>query len=214
MVATKVKSTARPRSQNEPLVVSISLVDFWHETISRREAMRRLETRSLEPKRRREIERDIPDRTEHFLTFRDGAFREYAYSGRGTAALLLMLPMQQDGNRFAVYGPVAPEGNRMSGPRFFCRMGISLFSVSRQKLFENGDLRSTFRYSRGPLTLPLDVSFASPGRVQTRHNFSCCGACEWVHSALDVHWADAICCLASCGSGHTGHPRLRFTLAP
>jgi hypothetical protein len=213
LASTKSRSAAESRPQGEPLVVTISLVNYWHETIERREAIRRLRTRALEPKRQREIERDIPERTEHFLTFSDGAFREYAYSGRGNAALVLMLPVLRDGTSFAVFGPVSPGGERQNGPRYFCGMGISVFTMPRGRLFENGDLRPTFRFSKGPLTLPLDVSFTSPGRRQVRHNFSCCGACEWVHSALDVHWADPLCCLASCGGGHGPRARrLSFTL--
>ena len=71
------------------MVVAITLRDYWHETITRDEALRRIESREIEPKRRAEIIKEIPKRTEHFLTFDNGALREYAFSGEGTAALLL-----------------------------------------------------------------------------------------------------------------------------
>ena len=190
-------------TKKNEMVVPITLSDYWHETISRKEALRRLEGRDIEPKTRAKIIKDIPEQTEHFLTFDDGAFREYAFSGQGTAALLLLLPVHRQGNSFLVFVPIHHSDRFPSGAdRHFTGIDAHIFKGASGKLFENGVHRPTFRYSTKPVTLPLDVSFAVP--IQKRHktNFSCCGACEWVHSALDIHCADPICCLGTCGPGH------------
>ena len=191
-----------PRAENET-VVPVVLPEYWHETISRKEALRRLEGRDIERKTRAKIVKDIPDQTEHFLTFDDGAFREYAYSGRGTAALLLLLPLHTQGNSFMVFVPIHHSDHFPSGAdRHFIGIDTHIFKRFGGKLFENGVHRPTFRYSTKAVTLPLDVSFAAPMRRRRTTNFSCCGACEWVHSTLDIHCADRLCCLGTCG----GHP--------
>jgi hypothetical protein len=30
----------------------------------------------------------------------------------------------------------------------------------------------------------------------------CCDACEWVHSTLDIHCADWLCCIGTCPPMH------------
>src|SRR5438128_2722971 len=193
----------RNASKQTTTIVPITLNEYWCETISREEALRRLEGRDIEPKRRARIIKDIPEQTKHYLTFDDGALREYAFSGQGTAALLLLLPLHRQDDSFVVFVPIHHTDRYPSGAeRHFTGIDAHIFKSAGGKLVETGVRRPTFQYSTKPVTLPLDVSFAVPGQKRRKTNFSCCGACEWVHSALDIHCADPICCLGTCG----GHP--------
>jgi hypothetical protein len=181
-------------------VVPITLHEYWHEGISREDALQRLEQRKLERVKHDQIAKNIPPHTDHFLTFDNGAFREYAFSGEGTAALLLLLPLSKRENEFVVYIPIHHSEVYAPGARRHT-VGIDLhvFTASNGTLLENGVPRTTFHFSNKPVTFPLDVSFAAPMRGRGKTNFSCCGACEWVHSALDIHIADPLCCLGRCG---------------
>jgi hypothetical protein len=80
--------------------------NYWYETISRKEALRRLKNRKLHPPIRAEIESKIPEQTRHFLTFKNGAFREYADFGKRGAKLLLILPMEKKGDVYVVEEPI------------------------------------------------------------------------------------------------------------
>jgi hypothetical protein len=179
-----------------PLVVSIPLQNYWQETITRDEALKRLEGRNLDPERRAAIAKEIPDETKHYLTFVESGFREYVDRGDGIAKLLLLLPLEKKGDKWVVIVPIHNSERHEDG-RIRLISGIELheFEVVGGKLVENGKARETFRYSAGPINLPVDAEFIiadHPGG-----NW-CCDACEWVHSALDIHCADWFCCIGTC----------------
>ena len=173
----------------------VTLRDYWVETITRKEALRRLATRDIDDERRIKIERSIPPQTEHYLTFDKNVFREYAYSGSGTAALLLQLPGYRARNLFVV---IVPLLRSMDGKRAMYGYDFHSYGGKNGKLLENDVHRPTFRHSREPVILPLNVSFVQPSPRPPSLSFACCEACEWVHSALDIHCADWICCLFQC----------------
>jgi hypothetical protein len=173
----------------EPLLVPITLKEYWYEDISKEEAMKRLDSRNLDPETRAEVEKDIPDHSRHFLTFEPPFFREYLLWDDGVAALVLLLPMKVGVNSFIIQGFVDRAG--VSG------VGRSEFTIDLQrKLFENGK-PVPFTYSDEPAQMNLDASFLVP--VPEPERFRCsCRACEWVHSRLNIHWADPLCCLGCC----------------
>lgn len=171
------------------LIVPITLKQYWYEDITKAEAIRRLDGRNLDPETRAEIERDIPERSRHYLTFEAPFFREYLDWGDGVASLILLLPMKVGVNNFVVQGFVDKSG--ISG------VWRSEFTVDLQKgLFENGK-PVPFNYSNEPVQLNFDVTFVVPEPEPERPRCSC-RACEWVHSLLGIHWADPLCCLGCC----------------
>jgi hypothetical protein len=194
-----------PSGEITPNEIHIALRNYWHETISRDEAFRRLEGRDLPPERRSAVENTIPDgETRHFLTFYGGAFREYVAFPDEPAKLLLILPIRQkEENKFEVPVPVTSE--RTSDGRIRNIVGIDFeeYQFTDGTLVENGTPRETFEFVEGPTELVVDVSFVSPAgpeleREKHPGGGGCCGACEWVHSALDIHCADWLCCLGTC----------------
>lgn len=171
------------------LTVPVTLKEYWYEDISRGEALRRLDGRNLDPKTRVDIEQNIPELSRHFLTFEGTLFREYLDRRDGSPAnLLLILPMKLGVNSFIIQGPV--DNDRLSG---IARSEFT-FDLTKQ-LFENGVARQ-FTYSSELVELNLDVSFVIPAPEPERS--LCCRACEWVHSQLDIHELDPICCLGCC----------------
>jgi hypothetical protein len=186
-------------------VVTATIEQYWYEVISRNEALRRLSKRPLDRKTRNSIAKEIPDSTLHILTFQRGVFREYARFGEKPANLLLMLPLQitsgkKRGYRYGVVGPINMSERRDDGRvRNLCGIEIDEFWVSGTRLIENGVPRSSFRFSEGPLQLEVDTTFLSARRrVGHVKGTPCCKACEWVHSKLDIHHLDWICCLGTC----------------
>src|SRR5262249_53935772 len=82
---------AKERGGERPLIVKVTLGDHWYEEISRKEALRRLETRKLDPEGRKRIEQSLPELTKHYLAVHGNALLEYADFGDGIAHLLLLL---------------------------------------------------------------------------------------------------------------------------
>lgn len=206
--AAKVEETASERSsEHSRLVVPITLRDYWYEAISKEEALRRLATRKIDSQIRTQTENEIPERTLHFLTFNGGVLREYAQFGNGVASLLLMLPLEKKEDSYVVVMPVY-NSEQMENGRTRRLSGIELheFTSLGGKLLENGIPRPTFHYSEGPTELKVDVSFVTAGERRREgevflppRSGLCCRACEWVHSALDIHRVDWLCCLFTCG---------------
>lgn len=172
------------------LTVPVTLKEYWYEDITREEALRRLDGQNLDPKTRAEIESHIPERSRHFLTFKGTLFREYLDWNDGVANLLLILPMKLGINSFTIQGFI--DNERLSG------VGRTKFTFDEQrKLFEDG-IVIPFKYSDEAIELNLDVSFVIPAPTPEPERTLCCRACYWVHSRLDIHWADPLCCLGSC----------------
>ncbi len=169
------------------LIVPITLKEYWYEDITKEEALRRLDGRNLDPKTRAEIEKNIPERSRHYLTFEAPFFREYLDWGDGVASLILLLPMKVGVNSFVVQGFVDKPG--MSG------VGRSEFSFDMQRKLSEDGKAVPFDYSSEPTQLNLDVAFVIPAPEPERCS---CRACEWVHSVLNIHWADPLCCLGCC----------------
>jgi hypothetical protein len=179
------------------MVLSVTLKDYFHETITRKEALARLDICPPDAKTRAKIVKEIPKRTEHYIMFADGMFREYAYSGQGTAALVLLLRAMKEGNTHSVFLPIHDQDRYCDGaPRYFTGIDVLKFANQKGKLVANGNLLPTFRFYRNPVTLPVDVSFVAPGKRE--HNFGCCGACHWVHAKLHISCLNRYCCLGFC----------------
>jgi len=228
-----------------PLILS----HYWIEQISRKEALRRLASRKLDPRRHKAIASRIPERTLHILKFHDRIFKEYVRFGKGSARILLMLPMRTNGDTFHVICPMLDSGrlerNRRTQP---AHVEFHEFKVSDGRLYEGDELRETFKFTVGPTKVLLNLAplfgvkeehnspimrfmltDAGDGGVtgdDSRDGYSgggwglgpegddwgswgseagmgsdCCGACEWVHSALKIHRLDWLCCLGGCGEG-------------
>lgn len=177
------------------LTVPVKLNDYWFEEITREEALRRLDSRNLSPEERAQIEPDIPERSRHYLTFEGPQFREYLDWGDGVSNLLLILPMKREGNTCSVEGFIDNET--------FIGLARTVFTMDIQKnqLFEDGGL-VPFTHSTEEVEITLDVSFVIPGPEPEPERNRCCRACEWVHSRLNIHWADPICCLFCCYRSH------------
>jgi hypothetical protein len=209
------EATRRGSPTSSPLIVPITLRDYWYETISREEALRRLASRNLDPKTRTETEIRIPPQTQHFLTFHGGAFREYADFGDGAASVLLILPIIENynGTKFKLVAPVC-RSERQADGRIVQFSGIEFHQYEgiNGTLFENGIPIKEFQFSQGPTGLHVDVSFVvsmkmrgtdDPGAVPNLlGGLSCCLNCEWLHSVLGIHNLDPICCLGTCGPLH------------
>jgi hypothetical protein len=192
--------------------VQVVLEDYWYESIPREEAFSRLRTRDLRPTLASEIEADIPDKTEHFLSFHGDAFREYAkFSDEEHAWLMLFLPLVHEDHHWKVVVPLHPA-RRGAGSEEPGRFGIDIhdFHAEGGQLFENGEPRDSFELILGPTVLTVNASFVDPPQVARPGEGGgpsdqghpgggrCCRACEWVHSKLSVHCADGLCCLGSC----------------
>lgn len=177
--------------------VAVTLNQYWVETISREEALKRLATRHLAPELLETISRQIPDVTEHYLIFTDRTFREFAAPSHDSARLLLLLPVKREEPAYDVVVPLYDSEHTANGHvRHVRGVEVHQFENRNGVLFENGVARQTFRLSQAPTTINVDISFLAthPGGSW------CCNACEWVHSALDIHCADWLCCLGCCDS--------------
>ena len=170
----------------EAETLPVRLARGWHETIQRDEAIRRLRTQNLPAERHREIEAEIPLRTEHYLTFDDRVFREYVQLGDDPAILLLMLGGVARGETFVTALPM------LGGRRQYKRHD---FHEAQGVLHENRVAKPMFRRLEEPVELRLDVSFVRPGAMMRCP----CRICYWVHSVLDIHEIDWLCCLGACG---------------
>ena len=185
----------------QEMTVPVLLRDYWHESISREEAIGRLRGRpGLEQDAQRRLEERIPPETDHYLTFHGDAFREYVkFSDHEVGHLLLILPLRHEDDRWVVPVPIYHSERRGDG-RTRPLVGIEEHEFWRdgEGLVGEGLRKDTFRFETGPTRLMLDVSFATPVKEDRHPHDGCCGACEWVHSALDIHCADWICCLGFC----------------
>ena len=183
-------------------LVPITLTDYWYETISQEEALRRLAgRRHLDPQTRSRIEQQIPQQTQHFLTFLGNAFREYVDFGQGVAHLLLMLPMEKKDNKCVVVVPIHREQGPDGRIRPLFGLDLEEYEFRDSKLIENGLPRETFQHATKPIQLQLDITFVeASGNIPLAGGPDnwCCDSCEWVHSALDIHCADWLCCLGGC----------------
>jgi hypothetical protein len=186
----------------EPTSIPVPLPDCWHETIDHKEAMRRLSTRALTEDRRNEIAEQIPDVLDHYIVFANG-FREYIRIGQQPARLLLMLPTRKISD--SAYELACPmllsQVSRSGKPRYFTTFELHRFESKRGALFEDGRKLPGFKRVQG-VTLPVDVMFlrAEPGPGHPGGS-SCCDACEFVHSLLDIHGVDWLCCFFGDGCG-------------
>ena len=170
----------------ETQTVRVQLTDAWHETITREEGIRRLARQKPTGEARAKIEQTIPPRTEHFLTFDHGVFREYVQLDDAPAILLLMLGGRSTRDGFELSLPHLGGLRRWKRHKFHDAVGV---------LHENGSPRRTFRRLEEPLELAVDISFVRPDLP-----FRCsCRLCYWVHSVLDIHEIDWLCCLGGCG---------------
>src|SRR5687768_7545058 len=111
IVMSKVaRSHSRPGgAPNTSHIITIQLMNYWHETITRKEAERRLATRQLDDKTLRDFERDIPDVAHHYLTFTRTMFREFVSLDVRPAIMLLTLPLRVRAGKHVVAIPVMGE---------------------------------------------------------------------------------------------------------
>jgi hypothetical protein len=178
-------------------IIQVTLTNYWHETISRDEAVRRLETRNLPTERKARILSGIPERTEHYLAPHGNGLLEYVDCGEGFARLLLILKLQKGPNGTLLVGSRHGDGKR------------HVHETKDGVLVENGVPRPSFRFAADPIALSVDASFLDPGlpptpiymRTQkhpTPGQSVCCDMCEWVHSVTDYHEYDADCCVGGC----------------
>lgn len=180
------------------LIVPIKLQNYWHETITKQEGVRRLKARNLDSQTFERLRKEIPPKTEHYLTFHGGAFREFVDFGDRVAQLVLLLPVEHKDKTFVVSLPVDRERFPDGRVRDIRGMGFSEFTAKDGRLLENGTARDSFGFSKGPMEITLDVSFVAPRLTKHPKSGRCCRACEWVHSKLDIHGADRFCCLGLC----------------
>jgi hypothetical protein len=188
---------AETRRPPEIPTVRVPLENFWVETISRDEAIRRLNGRQLPDSERKRIQAAIPAVTQNYLVFRDGVFKEYVTFGNGPSELVLMLPAQKTANGYDVIVTLYDSERTKSGHvRHVRGIEVHRFTERGATLFENDAPRPSFRRSTGTAELQVNTALLfSPVAIPIG---ICCGACEWVHSALDIHCADWACCLGRC----------------
>jgi hypothetical protein len=184
-------------------IITVTLHDYWCETISKQEALRRLRDRShLTSAVRVDIAKRIPNRTRHYLTFHGNAFREYADLGNGRGFLMLVLPLIRDRKTPSKVKVIAPayrnHVNADGSIESTSRIDLHQYHSTRGILFEDGRPRPTFRYSSKPVSLPIDTTFIAPPRSVGVGPAECCSACEWLHSVLRIHDLDSICCMGVC----------------
>jgi len=186
----------------QSFIVPITLRRYWHERITREEALRRLSTRNLCPERRVRIEKRIPANTDHYVTFEAGRFREYADLGDGVALALLMLPCKSVGKTHMVVTSFF-YSDRYADGRLKPSCGITMheFKAVRGQLVQNGLARPSFHHSDSPIRLRVDASVLGPRMLRGHPGGStCCELCEWIHSVFDFHEFDWACCSDDDGS--------------
>jgi hypothetical protein len=180
------------------LTVPVVLESYWHEVITQEEAFRRLAGRDLSAPQRARAESHIPKETQHYLVFSEGHLYEYVDLGEGYARVLLLLPahaVQSDTwiVRIPLYGQENTDSGSMSSV-----IGIALHEFREGgdgRLYENGQLRDTFRLGAEPVSLMIDANFLQPPPpAMRRASEECLLLCEWVHSMLGIHYADFLCC--------------------
>lgn len=177
--------------------VDVTLEAGWHEPVTRSMAVERLRSRPLRDDDRRRIEENIPELTHHYLTFAGRAFREYVDFGEGFAHVALFLPMEPVEGGYRVIVPMY-RSERYPDGRQKNLIGIDehIFHVDGEQIIENNVARSTFEPIREPVQLQVETTML---RAEAHPEGSiCCDACEWVHSGLDIHCADWLCCLGCC----------------
>lgn len=190
-------------SEQADLRVSMEIQDYWHETITKEEAVRRLNSRELDAATRAEIESEIPQQTEHYVTFNHGAFREYIEFPDGTSMMLLLLPAfaSEDGAKYKLATPVFTSNADPSGSsRSQIGFEIHEYEDRDGALYEDGQLVPPLQFHRGPRKIDLDVTFivSQTSHAQGITRGACCRACEWVHSIFRIHSVDRICCAGGC----------------
>jgi hypothetical protein len=192
---------ADPGTSGSPPTMPVTIHNCFWEDIPREEALARLERRSLDAETRRRIEDNVPELTRHYLTFEGRAFREYVEPNDRPAELLLFLPLVLRGEVREVIVPIY-ESEKYPDGRIKHISGIDVhrYELREGRLIENGVSRDTFRYSQEPVQLNLNLSMlgTDPERRLARSAGWCCDACEWVHSTLDIHCADWLCCIGTC----------------
>jgi hypothetical protein len=190
-------------------IVTLTLRNYWYESISKDEAHRRLSTRNkISEDERSMIEANLQNKIDHYISFDDHVFREYAGFENDVARLLLILQLRKRGDStyevfLPVYGSSHPDGRKQR----FSGIITNEYKIANQKFVENGQIKDSLRFFGGPKEINLDVSFVEANirddvpesRSLRRAPVSCCRLCEIVHSILDVHWADNLCCLGGCG---------------
>jgi hypothetical protein len=187
-----------PEGPSHHQTVTVTLTEYWVETITREEALRRLALRPLDPVRRAKIERQIPLVTRHYITSHGNAFLEFADFGNGFAHTMLILradrirpDAQFPNGHLLVYGPDISANSIVT----------HVYAAKNGVLEENGVLKPAFTFSTTRIDLQVETTFIDPSFDPSMMNYiSCCDACEWVHSLLDIHGVDWLCCLGCCGS--------------
>ncbi len=189
--------TQQHHPEGRPTVL-VTVDEGWHEQIPRGLAVERLNSRPLASVERQRIADTIPEVTHTYLTFAGRAFREYVDFGEGFAHIALFLPMEVTEEGYRVIVPIY-RSQRFSDGRRQNLIGIDehLFGLEREQLVQNGKERPTFEPIREPVALRVEATMLMPDRGHPGGSV-CCDACEWVHSGLDIHCADWLCCLGCC----------------
>jgi len=128
-MSTRNKVKAAPLT-SESLVTRISLFDFWHEIIPRREGLRRLATRGWS---RDYVRRSKEPSLTGQITFNVSgwSFSRIRIFGPRHRCFVVTTTMHREGKDHSVFGPVFPEG-RSRGVAFFCGMGSACYRFSRK----------------------------------------------------------------------------------
>jgi hypothetical protein len=197
---------AKQKQHFESTVV-VPLRTAWRERIDRKEALRRLAARPLTAGRRKRIADSIPGVIDHYLTFGNG-FREFMRVGDKPARVLLMLPTRRvDRNTVDVACPMLQSEKPPSGRiRYLTALELHRFRERKGILHEDGVSLRPFKRIRD-VYLPVDVSFlrAEPKPGHPGGSL-CCDLCEIVHSILDIHHVDWLCCFLGDGCGSAFPP--------
>jgi hypothetical protein len=181
------------------LVVPITLENYWYEEISRDEALRRLENRNASQEKL-DVAETVFENTDvirHYLTFTN-TLREFADYRGGVTNPVLKLPLgERAENEFTLIVPVV--GERLASGDVRPRVGIDMheYNFADGIFVENGVPKEGFQLVEGPTELRVDASLLQPGGDPDQFSI-CCVACEIVHSDLDIHDADPLCCFGDC----------------
>lgn len=181
-----------------PNILLVNLTEYFIENISKAEAIRRVNSRPIDPIIKEFIIKNLPDNTPHYIVFRNGLLLEFATLRDNETFLMLKLPYTTPPgttNAYEVKVPLAGCSDK------------STFSTSDGQLYENGTLRPSFQFSTERVQLQVNTNALlwnganDPQPIALPCEYApdpimclCKLACEYVHSTLDIHWADGICC--------------------
>lgn len=182
-------SAQKPKEQNS-IPLSVTHNEYFIEKITRAEAIRRLDEHELDSLVRQFIIENLPDTTYHYLVFKDSLFFEYITFGDEIISYRTL----------KTHAPViGADSFLVQIPVDSCLRNSLFVKDKNGKLIEDGVSKSPpFSYSRNKTTLLISTEplFRELPCSVTSDPIGClCKlACYYVHSQLNIHWLDGICC--------------------